>query len=284
MHPMIDAMNYNYYRGLIFTGLEDYEKAKHWFQLVLETPTTTLHILQVNAFKKLVLLIWLTSTHNPNDSEHKNLKVSIKTLLLSKGIFGKHLESLCSTYSKADSINNFFILLNQEEIRKDINLGLVKKVINKLRNEILESLAQTNTVLGIEELSEKLENHRKFLDFREEQDKVEMFKKLKDKLMVDVDFDMSYRDDDVHTVLLKMIKNGKIRAKIDTSKNIVAFDEENVDIKDLVKTLESQSSEIVEILKEVEDADKLLILQKKSGIVDVEDIDDAREVWMMDDI
>lgn len=277
-------MNYNYYRGLIFTGLEDYDKAMHCFQLVLDTPTVSLHVLQVNAFKKLVLLTWLTSTHNPNDSEHKNLKVGIKKFVISKGITGRHIESMCSTYCKADSINNFFILLNQEEIAKDINLGLVKKVISKLRNEVLESLAQTNTVLGIEELSERIENHRKFMDLREEQDKLEMFKKLKDKVMLDADFDLTYRDDDAHAALVKMIKSGRISAKIDMARNVVVFDEENADVKALVKRLETQSSEIIEILKEVEDADKLLILQKKSGVADIDNFDESNEVWMMDDI
>lgn len=284
MHPLVDVMNYNYYRGLIFTGLEDYDKAMHCFQLVLDTPTVLLHVLQVNAFKKLVLLTWLTSTHNPNDSEHKNLKVGIKKFVISKGITGRHIESMCSTYCKADSINNFFILLNQEEIAKDINLGLVKKVISKLRNEVLESLAQTNTVLGIEELSERIENHRKFMDLREEQDKLEMFKKLKDKVMLDADFDLTYRDDDAHAALVKMIKSGRISAKIDMARNVVVFDEENADVKALVKRLETQSSEIIEILKEVEDADKLLILQKKSGVADIDNFDESNEVWMMDDI
>lgn len=244
----------------------------------------SLHVLQVNAFKKLVLLTWLTSTHNPNDSEHKNLKVGIKKFVISKGITGRHIESMCSTYCKADSINNFFILLNQEEITKDINLGLVKKVISKLRNEVLESLAQTNTVLGIEELSERIENHRKFMDLREEQDKLEMFKKLKDKVMLDADFDLTYRDDDAHAALVKMIKSGRISAKIDMARNVVVFDEENADVKALVKRLETQSSEIIEILKEVEDADKLLILQKKSGVADIDNFDESNEVWMMDDI
>lgn len=241
-------------------------------------------MLQVNAFKKLVLLTWLTSTHNPNDPEHKNLKVGIKKLVLSKGIFGRHIESACSTYSKADSINNFFVLLNSDEIAKDVNFGLVKKVIRKLRNEVLESLAQTNTVLGIEELSERIDNHRKFMDLCEEQDKLETFKKLKDKVMLGVDFDMSYRDDDAHAVLVTMIKSGRISAKIDMARNVVVFDEENTDVKALVSRLETQSAEIVEILREVEAADKLLILQKKSGVADIEDIDDAREMWMVDDI
>ena len=284
MHPLVDVMNYNYYRGLIFTGLEDYDKAMHCFQLVLDTPTVSLHVLQVNAFKKLVLLTWLTSTHNPNDSEHKNLKVGIKKFVISKGITGRYIESMCSTYCKVDSINNFFILLNQEEITKDINLGLVKKVISKLRNEVLESLAQTNTVLGIEELSERIENHRKFMDLREEQDKLEMFKKLKDKVMLDADFDLTYRDDDAHVALVKMIKSGRISAKIDMARNVIVFDEENADVKALVKRLETQSSEIIEILKEVEDADKLLILQKKSGVADIDNLDESNEVWMMDDI
>lgn len=89
---VVDIMNYNYYRGLLFTGLDKFEEAKHCFQLVLDTPYQILHILQVSAFKKLSLLIWLTSKHNPNDNEHKSVRVAIRSLINSKGMTGKHLE------------------------------------------------------------------------------------------------------------------------------------------------------------------------------------------------
>lgn len=277
-----EAMNYNYYRGLIFTGLEKYDQAKHCFQLVLDTPYHACHILQVNAFKKLVLLIWLTSTHNPNDTEHKSVRLSIKSVVHSKGVMGKHLEESCYNYCKAERINNFFIVCNKEEIEKDINMGLVKQVIKKLRNEILESLTQTNTMLGIGEIGERLASHREFLDVQEEQEKNETLKKLKDKIMDSGD-ELTYKDEDLHTVLFKMIKDGRIKAKIDMAKNIVVFAEEDTTVQELVKKLEVQNMQIIQILKEVEGFDKELILNKKAGNVEIDDPQDERDILMMDE-
>jgi len=276
-------MNYNFYRGLIFTGLEEYEKAKHCFKLVTDTPYHALHILQVNAFKKLVLLIWLTSTHNPNDTEHKSVRVQIRSLLASKGILGKHLEESCEVYCKAENIDNFFIILNEDEITKDINHGLVKQVIKKLRNEVIESLTQTNTMLSIDEIQERLEAHREFCNMKEEQEKEMTLKNLKDKVMEEVGRDYSYHDEDLNTVLIKMIKSGKIKAKIDMSKNIVVFAEEDTSIQDLVKRLEEQSVEIIEILKQVENADKNLIMQKKAGMFGMEEQNEEADIFMMDE-
>lgn len=280
----IATMNYNYFRGMIFTGLEEYEKAKHCFQLVLDTPFHSLHILQVNAFKKLVLLLWLTSTHNPNDNEHKSVRVAIKSVLHSKGMLGKHLEDACYTYSKAENINNFFIVLNHEEIEKDVNMGLVKQVIKKLRNEVIESLSQTNTMLGMDEIEERLRLHREFCDVREEQEKTDVLRKLKDKVMEEAGLGLSYNDEDAHTVLVKMIKSGRIKAQIDMKKKIVVFAEEQVTIKELVQKLEEQSKDIIHILKEVENCDKDLILQKKAGGADVDEpLGDDRDAWMMEE-
>jgi hypothetical protein len=224
-------MNYNYYRGLIFTGLEEYEKAKHCFKLAIDTPYHTLHVVQVCAFKKLVLLTWLTSTHNPNDNEHKSVRVSIRSFLSSKGITGRHLEEAGGSYCKAENINNFFIISHFDEILKDTNLGLVKQVIKKLRNEVLESLTQTNTMLSLKEIEERLDGHREFHTIKEEQEKEEALRSLKDRVMEEAGADLKYYDEDLHTVLMKMIKKGHIKAKIDMSKNIVVFAEENTELK-----------------------------------------------------
>lgn len=290
-------MNYNYYRGLIYTGLEDYTKAKHCFQLVLDTPYPNLHILQVMAFKKLLLLIWLTSTHDPNDSDHTGVKLAIKQVLSSKGMMGRHLDQTCQAYIKADSINNFFIMGHEDEIVKDGNMGLVKLVIKKLRNEVLESLSQTNTMLGINEISDRLKTHREFCDLKEEEEKNNVLRKLKDKFMEDSEKELSYDDEDVHTVLLKMIKKGKLHAKIDTKKtissssegssnNVVVFEEdESITTQQLSQKLEKQSMEIIEILKEVENTDMELILQKKAGVVEANDfMEEERDPWMMEEM
>lgn len=265
-------MNYNYYRGLLFTGLEMYEEAKHCLQLVLDTPYPMLHILQVQAFKKIVLLTWLTSRHNPNDNEHKSVRVAIRSILNSKGMTGKHLENICGNYSKAENINKFFILSNSDELQKDINIGLTLQVIRKLRNEVLESLTQTYNMLDIQEIDKRLTAHRDFFDLKEEQEKQEVLKKLKDKVMEDMGYDDGYQDDDVHTVLITMIKKGHISGKIDMTKNIVVFDDEESDITDLVKTIESQSQEIIEIVGKIEQADRDIIMEKKAGVNSEEEL------------
>lgn len=251
-HDLYYSMNYNYYRGLLFLGLEEYEQAKHCFKLVIDTPFSTVHILQIQAFKKLALLIWLTSTHNINDDEHKAIRVEIKGVLLAKGVLGKYLEDLCEDYCKAESINNFFIIQNYDSIVKDTNMGLVKQVIKKLRNEVIESMTQTNTMLTIQEIDERLSQHREFCDIFEETQKTNVLKQFKDVVMEDCKLDLDYKDDDLSTILIKMIKSGKIKAKIHMKKKIVVFEDENISLQKLVKQLENQNTEIIEVLQEVE--------------------------------
>mmetsp|Transcript_28528 Transcript_28528/g.25254 ORF Transcript_28528/g.25254 Transcript_28528/m.25254 type:complete len:341 (+) Transcript_28528:1-1023(+) len=269
-HDLESIMNYNYYRGLIFLALEDYEQAKHSFKLVIETPYHILHIVQICAFKKFALLTWLTSTHNINDSDHKAVRIEIKGVLYSKGMLGKQMEEITEDYCKAESINNFFIMQNQDEILKDTNLGLVKQVIKKIRNEVIESLTQTNTMLEIKEIEQRLDHHRKLCSVVEEEQKTAILSGLKGFGMEEVKMESSYEDDDLPAILLKYVKNGKIQAKIDMEKQTVIFEDENTSIQSLVKKLEEQNAQIQEVLLEVENTDKDLLFQKKAGIQDID--------------
>lgn len=295
-----DVMNYNYYRGMLFVGLERFDEALHCFELVLDTPHPILHILQAQAFKKIILLKWLTSIHNPNDIENKGVRVSIRAVLSSKGMSGKHLEALCHNYSKAQNINNFFILCNSEEIIKDGNLGLIKQVVRKLRNDITH-LPKIYNMLDIQEVQKRLEGHRGMLDLAEEEEKrdivnakgvsgkalEEIIMKIQQSSMEDINSPVSLYggpDEDVMTVLTKMIKNGKIKAKIDLVKGIVAFDDEESDMVGLVKTIESQAVEMTGILSKLDEAHQNLILKKKAGEVEDKEqfLGDFEEDWMDD--
>lgn len=55
----IDFLQYYYYAGLIFIGMKQYPKALESFQMVLTIPTMTLSAVQVEAFKKYVLVCLL---------------------------------------------------------------------------------------------------------------------------------------------------------------------------------------------------------------------------------
>lgn len=140
-------------------------------------------------------------------------------------------------------------------------------------------------MLGIDEIEERLRLHREFCDVREEQEKSDVLRKLKDKIMEETGLDLNYNDEDVHTVLVKMIKSGRIKAQIDMKKKIIVFAEEQVTIRELVQKLEEQSvKDIIEILKEVENCDKDLILQKKAGGAEMDEpLGDDRDAWMMEE-
>ena len=175
---------------------------------------------------------------------------------------------------------------NEDEILKDTNLGLVKQVIKKIRNEVIESLSQTNTMLEIKEIEERLKVHRHLCDAIEENQKKEALHSLKDQVMSDVQMDMSYDDEDLPTILIKLIKKGKVKARIDMKKQIVVFEDENTSIKSLVKKLEEQNTEIMEILGEVENTDKDLLMQKKAGVVEMEgpEVNEYDDMMMFDEV
>ena len=54
-------MNYDYFRGLIFTGLDMFKEAIHSFRLVTQTPHQMCHEYQLQAAKKIILLHLLTA-------------------------------------------------------------------------------------------------------------------------------------------------------------------------------------------------------------------------------
>ena len=137
-------------------------------------------------------------------------------------------------------------------------------------------------MLDIDEVQKRLQNHREFFNLKEEQEKQQLTKKLKDTVMEDINLDLKYDDDDVNTVLIKMIRKGTIKAKIDMNKNIVVFDEEESDIVELVKKIETQSKDIIHVIGKIKEADKNVILQKKAGIQEEDESvgELVEEEWM----
>ena len=52
----IEIMTYNYYRGLLFTGLQRFPQAIECFRKVLAQPTNLLHQVHIEAHFKITLL------------------------------------------------------------------------------------------------------------------------------------------------------------------------------------------------------------------------------------
>lgn len=56
----MDIIAYNYYRGMLFTGLKRFDDAMECFKLAISAPTALMHKIFTEAYKKLFLLSLLT--------------------------------------------------------------------------------------------------------------------------------------------------------------------------------------------------------------------------------
>jgi len=55
----MDVLSYLYYKGLVYVGLKRYDDACEQFRLVLSYPTSILHKVHSESYKKLILLTLL---------------------------------------------------------------------------------------------------------------------------------------------------------------------------------------------------------------------------------
>ena len=53
----IEILTYNYYRGMLFTGLKRFDEAINCFNRVLSLPAKVVHRVHIETYKKLCLLL-----------------------------------------------------------------------------------------------------------------------------------------------------------------------------------------------------------------------------------
>ena len=68
----IEILTYNYYRGMLFTGLKRFEDAITCLNRVLSLPTRIFHRVHLESYKKLCLLLLIAPQTEARKQQQKN--------------------------------------------------------------------------------------------------------------------------------------------------------------------------------------------------------------------
>lgn len=125
--------------------------------MVVELPHDEIHIMQIEAAKKLILL------HQLNTKDKDFYEDEIKELFLNNAWQSVYVMT-CRGYMKEKRLQDSqWIEKSIEEIIQSKNLGLCKQLDEKKRFEFLEDLSQTYIMLSISDVQKRINSR-----FREE--------------------------------------------------------------------------------------------------------------------
>lgn len=140
--PM-DIIAYNYYRGMLFIGLQKYNQAIESFKLALALPTTIVHKVHIESYKKMVLVNLIQNGRMPTLSQNTSSLLKMRfenTLNIYKNI---------GTYYICKDEENFNSLItkNYNDFEGDKNWGLVQKLEKMFQKRRICDLNQTYLTL-----------------------------------------------------------------------------------------------------------------------------------------
>lgn len=93
----MDILVYNYYRGLLFTGLKRHEEAIHCFRLAVAQPSMVMHEAILESYKKLLLVSLLHADESPALPKYTSYQVRNKLRTLASSYI-----SFVEAYKKKD--------------------------------------------------------------------------------------------------------------------------------------------------------------------------------------
>jgi hypothetical protein len=83
----IDVLSYMHYKGLIYIGLGDHDKAKIEFKQVLSLPSRICHKVHVDSYKKLALLSLLDEGKLPSINTRQNSQLDSIVVAINMKMF-----------------------------------------------------------------------------------------------------------------------------------------------------------------------------------------------------
>jgi COP9 signalosome complex subunit 3 len=218
----LDYLSYFYYVGMLYTGLKRYQDAVQSLELTLAVDTRELSIVQVEAYKKLILInLIMTGKQYSFASSSKLGNGSIQKLKRIAAEYTKLAEAFAfGTEAIMRSVNREGAV---EVYQQDKTFGLVKLAIKSHRRREIRKLTNTYVTLALTDMAA-----RAGLD--------------------DVRSTESY--------VLGMIEDGEIFAKIDQKGGMLSFEEdpEQYDSKEMAQRLGAKIQEMFALsqkLKEV---------------------------------
>ncbi|KAG4303473.1 hypothetical protein PCANB_000403 [Pneumocystis canis] len=148
----IDHLLYHFYRALINIKLKFFDKALDFFKIVISAPTINTSAIQVNAYKKFVILS-LVVNGKIESLPHITDAVSIKTYK----IFGKPYEVFAEVYESQDheKIKDVYFKYRDFFI-KDKNNELIKYAVKFLPYHEIYRFREIYTCISIVDINKKI--------------------------------------------------------------------------------------------------------------------------------
>lgn len=226
---MLDYLTYYYYAGMLYCGLKKFERAMECFQMVLSVPSSGVSAVQVEAYKKYILVSLMTNSKLvplPSRTTSQALRV-LDRLVQQPYIM------LASAYANARLDAWHTVMLKfQDALAQDKNLGLVKQLTKRLLLTNIQRLSDTYITLSLSSLAEQV--------------------RLPSAAVAEA-------------YLMQMINEGMIFASIDQAAGMVSFvdDSEEYDSAQMVRQIDGKIREVVDLSNKLQDKSRALSLDPK---------------------
>jgi COP9 signalosome complex subunit 3 len=211
---------YFYYAGSIWLSLKNYEKAADHFVSCISTPCIAIHAASVEAFKKLILVKLISEG------------VAVSVPKLASGILQRFLRQVTDVYSELASVYTrkspkslkAFIEKYSADFLKDQNHGLIKQLVKARTRRLVQHLTNSYTTVSLHDIAQQSATETR----------------------------------EVEQILLQMIEEGDLDARIDQEHGIVFFEEKGVTGQ--YQAFETQAGQLMTLLVSADQRLKDLML------------------------
>jgi len=211
-----------YYGGSIWLSLKNFERAADYYNACISTPSTAIHAACVEAYKKLILARLIS----------EGAVASIPRF--ASGILQRYLRQVVDLYNdlaiiytreSPQALKNF-IDANSELFLKDKNHGLIKQLVKARTRRFVKQLTNSYTTVSLADIAQQSANEPR----------------------------------QVEAILLQMIEEGDLDARIDQEHGIVFFEERSV--TGLYDAYEEQALKLLSLLQTSDQRLKELMLDQ----------------------
>jgi COP9 signalosome complex subunit 3 len=211
---------YFYYGGSIWLSLKNYEKAADHFVSCISTPCIAIHAASVEAFKKLILVKLISEG------------VAVSVPKFASGILQRFLRTVTDVYNELASVYTrkspkslkSFIERHSADFLKDQNHGLIKQLVKARTRRLVQHLTNSYTTVSLHDIAQQSATETR----------------------------------EVEQILLQMIEEGDLDARIDQEHGIVFFEEKGASGQ--YQAFETQAGQLMTLLQRADQRLKDLVL------------------------
>ncbi|PRP82268.1 COP9 signalosome complex subunit 3-like [Planoprotostelium fungivorum] len=210
-----DVLSYFYFAGMIYIGLKKYKKALAALRIIIVAPAQALSGIVVEGYKKYALLSLIV--HGKVPPVAKTSSMNIQRAIKSAPAY----QEFITAYGKhqADELHKV-ATTHAELFQKDKNFGLVKQCIQAQYRQSIQRATQTYLTLSLDELANTVNLNGPI---------------------------------QTQQLILRMIENGEIHAKINVRDSMISFDStgEGYDTNDTGSVVDGRIQKVMSYARKV---------------------------------